>query len=349
MKLKFMIIFVALLLISFFGCNDLTGGLDDTTTFTPSLSLGDSETVQIGVISFKMKGVPGTDAGEMPLGVNDSEVNSGIVNSFWIGESEVTYEVWDTIYTWAISNGYAFSNTGTQGYGAGSTDKHPVTTVNWRDAMVFCNAVTEWYNFNNTEDIVLECVYFTDSEYNTPHRDSSDGSYGDSVDTTVGSFDSPYVKIDATGFRLPTNIEWECAARYIDGSVWLNGDHASGDISGACYDDGAILDGQSISIIFGDYAWYQDNNGTSTHVVGTAGSITTTEFSGNANGIGCYDMSGNVRELCNDWFPGYVGMNRTFFGGSFLDSSGVLRVGNKYGPPPFDESVDVGFRLSRRP
>ena len=70
----------------------------------------------------------------------------------------------DEVYIWA-TNGigrtgagqYTFANAGTMGDGTGDTNQHPVTTVNWRDSMVWCNALTEWYNAQNGTS--YECVY----------------------------------------------------------------------------------------------------------------------------------------------------------------------------------------------
>jgi hypothetical protein len=95
--------------------------------------------------------------------------------------------------------------------------------------------------------------------YLTPIRscdDSADASWEDGPGPNDGSQDDPYIKADADGFRLPCINEWELAARYRDGVLWTYGDHASGDESGACYDDGDMLGGLGISILFVDYATY---------------------------------------------------------------------------------------------
>ena len=72
-------------------------------------------------------------------------------------------------------------------------------------------------------------------------------------------------------FRLPTEAEWEFAAR---GGIKSKGYKYSG------------------SNTLGDVAWYDDNSGSTTHDVGTK----------NPNELGLYDMSGNVYEWCNDWY-----------------------------------------------
>ena len=80
------------------------------------------------------------------------------------------------------------------------TDQHPVTIVNWRSAMVWCNALTEWYNAQKGTSYA--CVYTSDAAYTNPIRDSQDGIYGSSSNPAAGSFDNPYVNPNAKGFRL---------------------------------------------------------------------------------------------------------------------------------------------------
>jgi len=118
--------------------------------------------------------------------------------------------------------------------------------------MVWCNAAIEGYNAQNGTS--LECVYYYDSAYNTPIRDSLDddshtteqgGNYTWGVNPNAGEFDYPYVKSDAAGFRLATSNEWALAARYIDdanddgdiqdGGEYYPGNYASG--ADAQYDD----------------------------------------------------------------------------------------------------------------
>lgn len=146
------------------------------------------------------------EGGTFPIEVDDSD--SAAASAFWIGESEVTYELWETVRIWAISNGYTFANGGMMGYGGGTDNQHPVAQVSWRSAMVWCNALTEYVNSVSGSN--LACVYTSDSSFQNPIRTSTSVN---SVSTVIGSEDQPYVNPNSKGYRLPTKNEWECAAR----------------------------------------------------------------------------------------------------------------------------------------
>lgn len=128
-------------------------------------------------------------------------------------------------------------------------------------------------------------------------------------------------------FRLPTEAEWEFAAR---------GGNAS---KGYTY---------SGSNNIGDVAWYSGNSSSKTHEVATKA----------PNELGIYDMSGNVWEWCQDWYDSYSssaqtnptgatsGSNRVFRGGCWYDRGFNCRVAYRNGyTPSLRVSLD-GFRLA---
>ncbi len=330
--------------------DDLTGVLgllalggsnpkDPTACGSDLTTAGEKATCTVNSVSFKMAHVPGGIT--IPTGTDDSG-SATVSNGYQIAETEVTYELWSTVHTWATSNGYTFANAGTMGDGTGDTNQHPVTTINWRDAMVWMNALTEYYNAQNGTS--LKPVYYSDSDYTTPIRDSSDGSYGSSVNSTAGSFDNPYIYAATTanmdmasntadGFRLPSADEWELAARYIDDA---NGD---GDIQ----DAGEYYPGDYASGATADC-----NDATATgNVAVYDGSSTAVVKSKSANALGLYDMSGNVWEWNFDWYTS--GSSRVIRGGSWHGSGTYLQVSGVLYDGPYSKSNSTGFRPSRSP
>lgn len=98
-------------------------------------------------------------------------------------------------------------------------------------------------------------------------------------------------------FRLPTEAEWEYAAR---GGNKSKGYKYAG------------------SNTIGDVAWYSDNSGSTTHNVATKA----------ANELGLYDMSGNVNEFCQDWYSSYSSSSQTNPTGPSTGLYRVVRSGN---------------------
>ncbi|MCK4653578.1 MAG: formylglycine-generating enzyme family protein [Candidatus Cloacimonetes bacterium] len=147
------------------------------------------------------------------------------------------------------------------------------------------------------------------------------------------------------GGRLPTEAEWEYAARG-------GNKRQSASLSPlATLRTGLVEDYKySGSNNLGDVAWYNINSGMKTHKVGTK----------QANELGIYDMSGNVWEWCNDWYS-YInyyksspmnnpkgpdsGSNRVLRGGCWLRGPSRSRVAFRGGLNPDDCYYSVGFRL----
>ncbi|MCX6111896.1 MAG: SUMF1/EgtB/PvdO family nonheme iron enzyme [Proteobacteria bacterium] len=166
---------------------------------------GDKTAFTANGISFNMIYVPGNLT--FPTGKNDEGI-AKVDKAYWIGEKLVSYELWYKVKTWAEKNGYIFANEGSK-----PSDYDNVTEISWRDAMVFSNALTEWYNAANRKKYT--CAYYVDKNFTTPIRGvNNSGTISAEGGASNGTEDGPYIKTNATGFRLLSNNEWELAIRY---------------------------------------------------------------------------------------------------------------------------------------
>ena len=177
----------------------------------------------------------------------------------------------------------------------------PVQSVSWNDAVAYLNRLTELESESQV------------AEGEAPLSACYAGS-GEGVVWASG----------CTGYRLPTEAEWEYAARAGTTTSWSFGE------------DPAVA---------GDFAWYLGNSGGKVHAVGTK----------QANPWGLYDLHGNVREWVWDAYDSYksdkvvnsVGTSRALRGGSFGGAPRVLRSAFRNRVTPVYQSGNFGFRCAR--
>ncbi len=158
----------------------------------------------------------------------------GVKKPFSLAETNTSYRLWKDVYQWAIHHGYTFNREGLMGSqkdGDGMNDLHPVTLVDWTSAVLWCNALTEYYNLTNNTSFRPVYEYKGAVVRSAASRAEADAIVRDD---------------NADGFRLPMAMEWELAARYttknkdgkyseyplFSGIYWIPFRVVSGDIEG---------------------------------------------------------------------------------------------------------------------
>jgi formylglycine-generating enzyme required for sulfatase activity len=207
-------------------------------------------------------------------------------------------------------------------------DECPVEQVNWYEAVWYCNLLSEAEG--------LKPCYLVGAEHGAL------GS-GTASDDDLFYFDwVRYLWQDCTGYRLPSEAEWEYAARAGTTGATYNGVSSNA----SCTEPDPVLD---------PIAWHCGNSGGSTHSVGG--------LRGNDWGLG--DMLGNVGEWVQDFlhYPvggGYDGAPldgsawenpsstvRVYRGGSYQDDGGIVRAASRMAIEPLWRGKQVGFRPAR--
>lgn len=238
---------------------------------------------------------------------DEKPVHDVTLGNYYISKYEVTQEEW-----------IAVMGTNPSGFTGDPVikekpAKRPVEQVSWYDAVLYCNmrsikeGLTPCYSLNGNTD---------------------PDEWGPSpLESKKSRWSSISCNMDAEGYRLPTEAEWEYAAR---------GGKKSTHYSFSGYN--------TIQIV----AWYEQNSIDQTHESGKK----------KANELGIYDMTGNVWEWCFDAYGGYQkkavsnpisglnpGKDRLLRGGGWASNSKVCTVTNRSTRNPTDRVNTVGFRL----
>jgi len=248
------------------------------------------------------------------------------VSAFYMDRYEVTKSLWDTVKAWNGGNGYDYLYAG-----SGKAANHPIQTISWYDAVKWCNARSEMEG--------LTPCYYTDAGFATIYKTN---------------LTEPYVNWDANGYRLPTEAEWEKAARGGASGQrfpWLNGN---------------TIDHSRANYYASPSSFSYDVNPTEEyHPVFALGDFPYTSPVGYfaANGYGLYDVAGNVWEWCWDWQDSSwysnaaatqddtrgptSGTVRVYRGGSWFFYADNARCANRGHALPSVAVDDIGLRCVR--
>jgi formylglycine-generating enzyme len=303
------------------------GMIDDVRIYNRALSV--SEILQLYNLSLPAapSGMSLIPAGSFTMGDNlDGDtyalpLHTVYVSAFYMDKYLVTSNLWWAAKLWNGGNGYSYDHAG-----SGKAASHPVQAVNWWDCVKWCNARSEMEG--------LEPCYYSDANLTVVYK--------------TGQTD-PSVKWSAKGYRLPTEAEWEKAAR--GGASghrfpWSNGDtitHSQANyISSSTY-------GYDLSPTRGYHPAFNDGVWPYTSPVGYFA----------PNGYGLYDMAGNMTVWCWDWSVNYgsspesdprgpaSGSSRVIRGGSWNNDAYFPRCSLRFSGKQVDAYNNLSFRCVR--
>ncbi len=251
-------------------------------------------------------------------GVFPTSRSSVTLGKYAIGKYEVTQQFYEAVMEISQSDIIASINNAQE---CGIGDYNPVYYVSWYDAIVFCNKLSTLMN-------KTPCYKLANDDY--PEDHTSDIPTTGAQNNNSQNWSNMKCNWSADGYRLPTECEWECAAR---------GGNQNGDTWNYPY---AGADDKDVSI--DAVAVYSTS---STSPVGSKNPITQ-DFK-------VYDMSGNVWEWCWDYYQSTIsstpvtgpksGSDRMIRGGRWGSAAQQCEVSYRYYEKPYVRNDRFGFRL----
>ena len=259
---------------------------------------------------------------------DEQPAHSVYVRAFYMDRYEVTKGKWDEVANWAVTNGYDITVAG----GAGKGSSHPVQSVSWYECVKWCNARSEKEQLPAVYRVWIPAVP-------VGHFQTYRAGQRDDVVMATG------------GYRLPTEAEWEKAAR--GGTpghrfAWSDSNEIQHERANYCSQSGYSYDTsptRGYCPIYTNAPWPYTS---------PAGSFAP-------NGYGLYDMTGNVSEWCWDWYSGIYysssedtdplgpvsGQCRVIRGGAWYGYPMAVRASCRYYTLAIIEYVTLGFRCAR--
>lgn len=293
-------------------------GYSEAATFSTSTSFVPSGFALIEAGSVSM----GRSGGD--LDADAPPVTNVTIGAFFLEDHETTKAEWDEVRTWGLDHGYTDLP---EGLAKGAD--HPVHSASWHDAVKWCNARSE-------KEGLLPCYRVA----------------GEVMRTGTGTPDCDWA---TDGYRLPTEAEWEKAAR---GGVAGQRFPWGGDT----IRNGPIAGGGQANYL-GDIVTFAYDLGPNGH--NSAFNDGTAPFTGPvgslpSNGRGLHDVAGNVAEWCWDWYAADAyasnvtdprgpasGTARVQRGGSWDSKADRARCSARHSETPGSRTTRVGFRLAR--
>jgi len=239
-----------------------------------------------------------------------------LTQGFYMGKFQVTQELYEAVMG---TNPSWFTTANVRPPATGEADaRRPVETVSWYDTIVFCNRLSIREG--------LTPVYEMQDVNNTSIWTTDTARWGAVPSSSDARWNSVRIVFGSTGYRLPTEAQWEYACRAGTTTAYNTGD-----------------------VITDNTGWYRDNSSEMTRQVGLKP----------ANAWGLHDMHGNVWEWCWDWMENYTdtpkedpagstsGDHRVRRGGDWSNSAQYVRSAPRGSYSPIHMVSHLGFRLLR--